>query len=243
MSKYTTEVRFICEQASGLTESKGYNDINSIIDLAIPKVFNFDFPIFDESYRSVIERKILKHFYTREIGAETVGLWKLWLDTRMNEIMPYYNPSYESTLIEIDPLIDTKIETKHNTKNNSNKNENGRTKGTGKNNANNYQNSDGWSYYSDTPQGDMYGIINMNYLTNATHNKDNSSSNLSANYSDNTENTVISNIDTTEDYIQSVVGKTSGNTYSEMLKEFRDTFLNIDVKIIHELDDLFLNLW
>ena len=69
MSKYTTEVRFICEQASGLTESKGYNDTNSIIDLAIPKIFNFNFPIFDEGYRGVLERKILKHFYTREIGS------------------------------------------------------------------------------------------------------------------------------------------------------------------------------
>ena len=104
MSKYTTEVRFICEQASGLTESKGYNDTNSIIDLAIPKVFNFDFPIFDEEYRGVLERKILKHFYTREIGEETVGLWKLRLDTRLNEIMPYYNKLYKSELLEFNPL-------------------------------------------------------------------------------------------------------------------------------------------
>ena len=104
MSKYTTEVRFICEQASGLTESKGYNDTNSIIDMAIPKIFNFDFPIFDEGYRGVLERKILKHFYTREIGEETVGLWKLRLDTRLNEIMPYYNKLYKSELLEFNPL-------------------------------------------------------------------------------------------------------------------------------------------
>lgn len=243
MSKYTTEVRYICESVSELNASVGGSSIKDVIEKSRLKIFDFEYPIFDEKYRQVLETKILKHFYTREIGAETVGLWKLWLDRRMNEIMPYYNQLYESTLIEIDPLVDTKIETKHNTKNNSNKNENGRTKGTGTNNANNYQSSDGWSYYSDTPQGGIYGISNMNYLTNATHNIGNSNSNLSANYSDNTENTVISNIDTTEDYIQSVVGKTSGKTYSEMLKEFRDTFLNIDVKIIHELDDLFLNLW
>lgn len=243
MSKYTTEVRYICESVSGLNASVGGSSVKDVIEKSRLKIFDFEYPIFDENYRQVLETKILKHFYTREIGAETVGLWKLWLDRRMNEIMPYYNQLYESTLIEIDPLVDTKIETKHNTKNNSNKNENGTTKGTGTNNANNHQSSDSWRYYSDTPQGGINGISNMDYLTNATHNTDSNNSNLLAIYSDNTENTVISNIDTTEDYIQSVVGKTSGKTYSEMLKEFRDTFLNIDVKIIHELDDLFLNLW
>ena len=84
MSKYTTEVRFICEQASGLTESTG--DYKTVIERARTKIFDFDFPIYKESYRSVLETKILKHYYTREIGLETVGLWKLKLNqkTHMN---------------------------------------------------------------------------------------------------------------------------------------------------------------
>ena len=109
MSKYTTEVRFICEEASGLLESKGYNDIENIITKAIPKIFNFNFPIFDENYRCVLETKILKHFYTREICEETVGLWKLRLNTRLNEIMPYYNKLYESELLEFNPLYTTDL--------------------------------------------------------------------------------------------------------------------------------------
>ncbi len=51
MSKYTTEVRSICEVAAGLTESLGYNSINDILKQAAPNVFNFDWPIFDEAYR------------------------------------------------------------------------------------------------------------------------------------------------------------------------------------------------
>ena len=50
MSKYTTEVRFICENAAGLIESLGEGSIEDIITKAAPKVFNFEFPIFDESY-------------------------------------------------------------------------------------------------------------------------------------------------------------------------------------------------
>lgn len=106
MSHYTTEVRFICEEAAGLDESKGYNNVNDILNASAPRIFDFNFPIFDENYRLVLEKKILKHYYTREICAETVGLWKLWLDARMNEIMPYYNKLYESELLEFNPFYD-----------------------------------------------------------------------------------------------------------------------------------------
>ena len=60
MSKYTTEVRFICETFSGLDESKGCFNINEIIEQSRSKIFNFDYPIFDEKYRGVLETKILK---------------------------------------------------------------------------------------------------------------------------------------------------------------------------------------
>ena len=73
--------------------------------------------------RSELNEKILNYYKYREIGFETFGRFVDELEIAMKEIMPYYNQLYESTLIEIDPLIDTKIETKHNTKNNSNKNE------------------------------------------------------------------------------------------------------------------------
>lgn len=111
MSKYTTEVRYICENYANQSESKGYNSVQSILDNSWDKVFDFDFPIFDENYREPLCKKILKHFYTREIGEETVGLWKLRLDDRMNEIMPYFNKLYESELISIEPLVNYRVRT------------------------------------------------------------------------------------------------------------------------------------
>ena len=47
MSKYTTEVRFICENSAGLSESEGADNVDSVLDRCWNKVFNFDFPIFD----------------------------------------------------------------------------------------------------------------------------------------------------------------------------------------------------
>ena len=116
MSKYTTELRFICETSAGLTDSEGYTSTRDIIEKSRAKIFDFDYPIFDEKYRSVLETKIIKHYYTREIAAETVGLWKLWLDERMNNIMPYYNQLYKSELLEFNPLYDTDITTDSNRK-------------------------------------------------------------------------------------------------------------------------------
>ena len=109
MSKYTTELRYICEVNAGETESTGYNDVQEIIDNSWDKIFSFDFPIFDENYREGLCKKIIKHYYTREIAEETYGLWKLRLDARMNEIMPYFNKLYESELIAIEPLVNYRM--------------------------------------------------------------------------------------------------------------------------------------
>lgn len=115
MSKYTTEIRYICENAAGLTESAGYSQVNQIIQTAAPNIFDFTFPIFDETYRLPLEIKILRHYYTKEICEETVALWKLRLEDRMNMIMPYYNQLYRSALLEFNPLYDIDVTREHTT--------------------------------------------------------------------------------------------------------------------------------
>lgn len=104
MSKYTTEVRFICEQKSGLEESVGFASVDNVLNNAWDKIFTTRCTFFDENYRPVLCKKILKHYYTREICAETVGLWQLWLNTKLEEIMPYYNQLYRSELLQFNPL-------------------------------------------------------------------------------------------------------------------------------------------
>lgn len=216
MSKYTTEVRFICESLCGLDESQGSGNVNGVISKARSKIFDFDYPIFDEEYRSVLETKILRHYYTREICCETVGLWKLWLCTRLNEIMPYYNQLYESEKIKFDPLRDTDFTVTGKTERDGQ--DNGKTKG------------ESWNLYSDTPQGGISGLDENTYLTNANKYT-----------SDNTNNNTY---ESTEDYLRHEYGKRGMSyTFSEMLQKYRETFLNIDTMIIKDLGDLFFNLW
>ena len=104
MSKYTTEVRFICEEAAGLKESKGYNDVNEIVQTAYPKIFDSSLVFYNEETKARLLPKILIHYYQREIGFETVGLWKLKLNQKLREILPYYNQLYASEDLEYNPL-------------------------------------------------------------------------------------------------------------------------------------------
>lgn len=46
-----------------------------------------------------------------------------------------------------------------------------------------------------------------------------------------------------ENYVSHVIGKSEGETYSEMLLKFRDTFLNIDMMIIDELKTCFMMIY
>lgn len=191
MSKYTTEVRYICEHLCGLDVSKGYADIGTILSNARSKVFDFPYPIFDEEYRSTLETKILKHYYTREIGEETYGLWKLRLDRKMNEIMPYYNVLYKAKLDEFNPLLTVDMRTERSTVNGTNRNAdesinddtNARSIGVTENSNDstakvnnrglvdngNVDKTKRMDLYSDTPQGQLSGIDAdvPTYLTNA----------------------------------------------------------------------------
>ena len=62
MSKYTTEVRFICETYAGLTESTGYSNVEQVIENSRSQIFDFSYPIFDEAYKTTLESKILLHY-------------------------------------------------------------------------------------------------------------------------------------------------------------------------------------
>lgn len=287
MSKYTTEVRFICESKSGLENSKGCDDVDEILNNSWNKIFTTKAEIFDENYRAVICKKILKHYYLREICSETVGIWKLWLNTRLEEILPYYNQLYKSALLEFNPLYDVNITRTHNRTIDENKTENGTstetstdkntgsgtrdntTSGTNKNSGTSSVTDNGSSnskdLYSDTPQGALTGVETETYLTNARKitNTDSSTSEStnsgngeykdtgSVKYTDtseraNTKNGSNSNtgtVNNTEEYLESVSGKQGTESYSSMLLKFRETFLNIDMQVIEEFNDLFMGLW
>ena len=114
MSNYTMELRHVCEQLAGLTsEQIMLADYNTIIEAARPQLFNFSYPLYNPDHKAELETKIIKHYYMREISGETVGLFKLFLDRTLNEIMPYFNELYHSADLEYNPLHDIDITRQH----------------------------------------------------------------------------------------------------------------------------------
>ena len=199
MAKYTTEVRTICESKAGLEESKGGNNVDTILNESWDKIFTSNCTFFDNSYRPVLCKKILKHYYRREIGAETAGLWILWMNTKLEEIMPYYNKLYESELIQFNPMNNVNLTKTGNSTGaetgtdtgalqRANQSADGGTRitaATGSGSTSDTGSSErdihtteqrdldrdvhNRDAYSDTPQGTISNVENNAYLTNYRH--------------------------------------------------------------------------
>lgn len=231
MSSYTTQIRYICESLAGYEHGKGYMSIDDVIDKSWDKIFPPSFVTFTPEYRPVLAKKILKHYYTREIGSETFGLFQLRLDAKLSVIMPYYNKLYKAFDKDYDILSDTDVTIDHNRKS---KGDSGSTSTGSNTNENSGQ---AINRHSNTPQGGLDGIKSDRYLSSAdiTDTTDNStgSNNLKSN----------SNFNTTEDYVQHITGKRGGMTYAYMVNEYAEKLKNIDRMVISELSDLFMQVW
>lgn len=285
LAEYTTEVRTICEFYANQKTPKpsDFTSVDSTIQAAIPNIFTFTFPIFDESYRVPLETKILRHYYTREIGVETVGLWRLKLETKLNEVMPYFNQLYKSELLEFNPFYDVELGTTRNNDHNQIESATENADATSKSETDTTQttkdtiadtdnttidstvtrNNTEKNAYSDTPQGQIANVDNYAYLTNYRNVNNNGTDttdetnnrtynrtadgtltgNITNNSSSTNEVQNNKNITSTDDYIEKVSGKRGTSSYSSMLKEFRETFLNIDMQVIDSLSDLFMGVW
>lgn len=207
-----------------------------------------DYPIFDEAYRDPLNNKIIEHYYFREIGQETPGLFKRFLNRKMNEIMPYYNQLYASASLITDPLTNmTIISTGQSTGASSTESNATRTEQAttdASSSTDNTNTAKARTVVSVTPQ--MQLSAHDDYATNLTD-TNNESTGTAASSSDSTSKTdgadsSKTDANTTDEYINHVSGL-SGITESAALQEFRATFLNIDMMIIDDLAELFMGLY
>lgn len=258
MAEFTMTVRAICESLAGNIVSD-ISNFQHIISAAAPKVFNFDFPIFEESHRQELEEKILLWYYDREIGFKTVGRWKMALAQNLNLIMPYYNEMYKTNAISYDILTDVNLTEESE---GLGKDESEESRGSETNGSTNTTNNStdttqattsgsSTSAISDTPQGTIADVDDMSYLTsynkstNSTANNGTittSGSSLSENSSTTKDNSTKTS-KKSETFVKTTKGKSGGKSYAEMIMEYRKAIANVDAMIIDELEDLFLSVW
>lgn len=97
-----------------------------------------------------LARKIVDHYYMREIGFETIALFKQRAKVMMEELMEEYLPLIYSSSIEYDPLINVDVTT------------------TVSRQVDDSASANGLTINSDTPQGEISkaNILAGNYATN-----------------------------------------------------------------------------
>lgn len=104
MSNFTTQLRYICQSLAGYTENQPASKINNVISDARPFIFDFDYPHAEltSGEKEHLEKHILLHFYMQEIGQETIGSFKYFLQSKLWDIMPKYEQLYATQHLDLD---------------------------------------------------------------------------------------------------------------------------------------------
>lgn len=216
-------------------------------------VWAFDYPsYYSGEEKKTFEQKVLDHYWLRQIGQETAGRWLHYFRTRIREIMPYYIQLYESQALMAgieDPfgnvdIVETYEETHSGTTTGTSSTENsGESSGTDTETRGHTE--EHIRKFSNTPQGSVSNLDN--YMTEANVETANDGDTLNGTHAAQTSATSTGTASGTEEsttrHTFTKKGNQGVNTYAHDMKELRETFLNIDLMIINELKDLFLQVY
>lgn len=232
MSTYTIELRKICEIYTRPVVESWFKDYQ-LSDYLLPNQLE----ILNKTNiwnKEKLAKKIVDHYYMREIGFETPALFKHYAKLTMNEIMESKLPLIYTTALEYDPLINVDFTE---TFNRTTEGE-GENVGNSKSNAKN--NASGLNINSDTPQGEINkeNILNGNYATNT------SASETESNITDETNTTSSLINKNKEEFTRHLKGNQGiSSTYQALIKQFRENIVSVDREIINELQTLFMGLY
>ena len=129
------------------------------------KIFNFDYPLSNKVNKDDFEVQILNHFLLRRIGFETFTAFQIYLENKLNEIMPYYNILFDS-LYNFNLFNDGERITRT-------QNENSTSSGEGE--------SESDRRFNEYPQNRLNDLKDGSYVTTQNYDKNNSTTSGSAN--------------------------------------------------------------
>lgn len=160
-----------------------------------------------------LAKKIIEHYYLREIGFETPALFIQRAKVAMQEIMEEKLPLIYSASIKYDPLVNVDFTETY----------------TGKSSGASNSKSDGINIHSDTPQSRVTkaDILSGEYASSTDGNELSDS---------NTSNG-------TEDYTKTMRGNSGVSaTAQKMVQQYRENIIMIDRDIIKDLGKLFIGI-
>lgn len=216
MSKYTYELRNVIEIYSRDTVEEWFKD------------YELSDYLTDDEIEVITERgtwtkdklakKIVDHYFMREIGFETPALFQHYVKVTMNEIMERKLPLIFSASLEYDPLVNVDYTETFNR--------------TIDNTASGTDNASGLTVNSTTPQGE----INKDEILRGKY--------ASSTQAGESTNSTSSSGNTEEGSTKHVKGNSGVSaTAQKMIQQYRENIIAIDGDIIRELNDLFMGLY
>ena len=194
------------------------------------KMFDFDYDFYtdNQDIKQSFEAKFIDTYLFNEIGYETVARFKHFLKRKLNNIMPYYKQLYETELRTKD--IDFML--------NKDLTETFERLVEGENISNVNSNSTNSSNDKVKESYLEQGLANIDLehkLTGVTSNNTTIESNSISSSTDKNNNK-----ETTKLISQGNIGVTSS---AELLEKWRKILINIDMLIIEECADLFMQIY
>lgn len=251
MSSVTTQLRYVVKQCCddiGITDYENEDNWSHIAN----RIGLSDYPIFDESHRATLNAKIIRHYWLREIGSETLAQFKWRLRDSMYLVMPRYNWLFE----QVDALENSKAgftthgdswtetyydnhtgDREHTAQNENQSSVTGNSTDTSSSEMNNQ--------FEDTPMDFLE--MSANYATNRTKETNEvTDTNTSFSHSNGTENNKFNDTDNYHnDGVR--VHETDGydkSAFAQMSDRY-EAYRNIDLEIVNDpyIRRCFLGVW
>ena len=169
-----------------------------------------------------LAKRIIDHYYTREIGTDAIGQFILFAKDKMAEVMETYAPLIYSAAIKFDPLVNVDYTESY--------------AGTSDTTSNSTSNStgSGLTVNSDTPQGQISksAILSGSYA-----------SSTGANETENQVNDTSRN-NGSQTYSKTVKGNSGVSaTAQALVQQYRDYIRALNTEIVYELEPLFMGIY
>lgn len=236
MSKYTYELRNVILFTS-LEEVKSWLTDYDLADYLTADQLDVvtEAGLFN---KEKLADRIINHYYMREIGVETIGLFKLKIKTKLDLLMEKYAPLIYTNSIEYDILVN---EDYTETFNRSTSGTDTNTNTSAGSNSTTSSGS-GLTVSSDTPQGQINKatILAGQYATSTSAGENTNTTSTT----DSVTNNSSGSNSGTEQFTRRVKGNRGiSATYQAMIKQYRENILTIYNDIINDLNDLFMGIW
>lgn len=216
MSKYTVELRKVVENV-GREEVESWFKDYELTDFLTEDEIQV---ITDRGTwsKDKLARKIVDHYFMREIGLETVGLFKHKAKVAMQEIMEGKLPLIYSNSIEYDPMVNVDFEETYTS--------------TGSANSTSNNSGEGLTINSDTPQN----RISLQTIKNGEYASSTSGTETSNEISDESESS--------QEYTRRQKGNSGTlTTAQKLVQQYRENIIMIDRDIIKDLEPLFMQIY